>query len=472
MSEPGRPRLNRIAGPILGEFMLGMSVAMVCLWLASRSSDAAASAFGLASQVLETLFVLFRVLAIGAGVVITQALGGRQTETARRTARAVLAASSWAGLVAAAWVLFGDEFTLDLLNAPAEVRPLAGPFLQMLAPALLLEAYNLSLAAILRAHLHARDCLRVMLFMHGVHLLLAIPLMQGAGPWDGLGLPGYALAMLISRASGLLLHLLLWRRRLQLAPRWRDFWAVPLPALLPVLRIGLPGAGTELVYRLAFMVSLAATARLGVTALATHSYTLQLLKYVVLISLAIGWACEIMVGRLVGAGDFRAANELVRKAVRNGLLASGSLALLAALAAPWLLPVFTRDPQVIAAAQTLLWLSLALETGRVFNLVVTGALRATGDVIYPALASMSSMALLLGAGSFWLGRLYGLPGIWLAYALEEWVRGLLMLARWLGHGWLPHARDSQRRLRSPRAETGCDDRQTPTPAPRSGGAPI
>lgn len=450
MSNSGRPRLNRIAGPILGEFMLGMSVAMLCLWLASRSSDAAAGAFGLASQVLETLFVLFRVLAIGAGVVITQALGGRQPETARRTARAVLGASSWVGLLAAAWVLFGNELTLELLRAPDAVRPLAAPLLQLLAPALLLEAYNLSLAAILRAHLQARDCLRVMLLMHGLHLLLVIPLMQGLGSWPGLGLPGYALAMAISRLAGLALHLWLWRRRLQLAPRWRDFWALRLSDLWPVLHIGLPGAGTEMVYRLAFMVSLAATAALGVSALATHSYTLQLLKYVVLISLAIGWACEIMVGRLVGAGDFRAANALVRKAVRNGLLASGGLALLAALGAPWLLSVFTRDPEVIAAARTLLWLSLALETGRVFNLIVAGALRATGDAIYPALASVGSMALVLGAGSVWLGKLFGLPGIWIAYALDEWLRGLLLLARWLVHGWLPHARGSQRRQRAPR----------------------
>jgi Na+-driven multidrug efflux pump len=198
------------------------------------------------------------------------------------------------------------------------------------------------------------------------------------------------------------------------------------------------------------MVSLAATAALGVSALATHSYTLQLLKYVVLISLAIGWACEIMVGRLVGAGDFRAANALVRKAARNGLAASGGLALLAALGAPWLLSVFTRDPEVVAAAQTLLWLSLALETGRVFNIIVAGALRATGDAIYPALASVGSMALVLGAGSVWLGKLFGLPGIWIAYALDEWLRGLLLLARWLVHGWLPHARDSQRRQRAPR----------------------
>jgi Na+-driven multidrug efflux pump len=164
--------------------------------------------------------------------------------------------------------------------------------------------------------------------------------------------------------------------------------------------------------------------------------------------MAIGWACEIMVGRLVGAGELRAANGLVRKAVRNGLLASGSLALFAALGAPWLMRAFTKDAAVIEAAQTLLWLSLLLETGRVFNLILNGALRATGDAIYPAVSSVASLVLVLGVGSFWLGRLFGLPGIWLAYALDEWIRGLLLLSRWLWRGWLPNARDSRRRLRA------------------------
>jgi Na+-driven multidrug efflux pump len=154
-----------------------------------------------------------------------------------------------------------------------------------------------------------------------------------------------------------------------------------------------------------------------------------------------------MVGRLVGAGELRQADALVRKGVRNGLLASGGFALLVALGAPWLMRAFTRDPAVIEAAQTLLWLSLALETGRVFNLVLNGALRATGDAIYPAAASVGSLILVMGVGSFFMSRWIGLPGIWLAYALDEWIRGLLMLARWTKRGWLAHARQTQRRVR-------------------------
>jgi len=447
MDFPDRPRLNAVAGPILGEFLLGYTVVIIGLWLASHTSDGAAGSLGLANQVLETLYVLFRVLAIGMGVVITQLLGGQQTDDVRATALAGLGACTWAGLAVVAMLLLGNDLILDVLNAPDEILPLVSPYLQLLAPAALLDGYNLTMAAILRAHLHVRDSLRVMVIMHCTHLALAVPLMLGVGSWDGLELYGFAVALLISRAVGLCLHLILWRRRMALVPSLHHWWVLQPRVLAPVLRIGVPGATTELGYRAAFMVSLASAARLGVVALATHSYVLQLLRYVLLISLAIGWACEIMVGRLVGGGQFRQAHDLVLKGVRNGFLASGSMALCAALAAPWLMRVFTRDPAVIHAAQTLLWIALALETGRVFNLIVTGALRATGDAIYPVVASVGSFALVLGLGSYVLGRTFGLPGIFIAYAADEWVRGLLVMARWHWHGWLPHARSAQRRVR-------------------------
>lgn len=450
--EPGsaaalaRPRLSPIVTPLLGEFLLGMSVAWVGLWLASHESDAAGGAFGLGAQVLETLAVVYRVLAIGVGIVVTQWLGAGRPDAAQHTARLSLAAGTWAGTLCAAWLLLGRGLTLDLLNAPAQVVPLAAPLLLWLAPGLFLEAYNLSMASILRAHLRSRQALMVMICIHSTHLLLATLLMRGVGDWEGLGLEGYAVGYAVSRALGLGLHLWLWRRHLGLVPAWRDGWQLQPRELLPVLRIGGLGATQEMAYRLGFMMSLAAAARLGAEALATQAYVLQTLKYVLLTSMAIGWACEIMVGRLVGAGDFDGAHRLVNKGVRNGLLASGLLALAAALAAPVIMQAFTHNASIIAMAGTLLWVSVLLETGRVFNLIVLGALRSAGDAVWPVATSITSQLLVLGLGSLLMGRWFGLVGIWFVYAADEWLRGLLMLRRWQGRAWLAHAQATHARV--------------------------
>lgn len=452
VSPAHRPALFSITWPLFTELLLGISVGLVGLWLASRLSDTASGAFALANHVHATFFLLFRIVSVGVSVVITQNLGAGNREAANRTARASLGASTWMGLATVAGVIASAEGLLRVMNAPAEVLPLALPYLRVLALALALDAFNASMAAVMRAHLHARDALLNMLAMHGLHLLLCWPLMGGVGPLPPLGLQGFAVAMVASRVFGVLFHLWLWRRRLALVPSRRDWWALRGSRLAPVLRIGLPGAAENVAYRLAMMFTIALTAHLGATALATHTYTMQLMHFILLSGLAIGFASEILVGHIVGAGELHAAHRLVRKSLAVGFAVSFVLALAAALTARWTLPLFTQDPEVIATAQTLLWIAVLLEPGRTFNMVVINALRATGDATFPVAAGIASMVLVMAGGAWLLGLHwgFGLAGVWFAYAADEWLRGLLMAARWWRLGWVPHARHTHRRVSAAR----------------------
>jgi Na+-driven multidrug efflux pump len=384
-------------------------------------------------------------------VVATQALGGGQRPAADQFARAVLGASSWIGVLVALVAVLANEALLRQMQAPADVLPLAAPFLLALAPAMLLDAWNASMAAVMRAHLRVADTLAVMLAMQLLHLALMGPLMLG---WPAVGLPalglvGYAVAVIAARLLALALHLWLWRKRLGLVPRAADWWRLPRAPLLAVARIGLPGAAENIAYRLAFMVSVAVVGTLGAQALATHAYAQQIIMVVLLFGLATGLSVEILTGHLIGAGEFKQAHALVKRALKRGLLVSVAVASAAALAGPWLLRLFTQDAHIIQSATTLLWLTVLLEPGRTFNLVVINGLRAAGDARYPVLAGASSMVVVLAGGSWLLGSYWGLglPGIWLAYAADEWLRGLLMWRRWQRLQWVPHAKASRRRLK-------------------------
>jgi Na+-driven multidrug efflux pump len=264
-----------------------------------------------------------------------------------------------------------------------------------------------------------------------------------------MGLPGYALALATSRAIGLALHLLLWRVHLGIVPLRSDWWRLPRRELSAVLHIGLPGAAENIGWRLAFMVSVATAAQLGAQALATQAYVLQLMAGVMMFSVTTGFAVEIVVGYLIGAGQLRAAHKLVRRALARGLVVCVLIAAAAALCGRWLLGWFTHDAGIVDAGATLLWLTVLIEPGRAFNLVVINALRAAGDARYPVLAGATSMLLVLAGGSWLFGVVlgWGLPGVWLAYAADEWIRGLMMWRRWSTHAWVPHARASRKRLR-------------------------
>lgn len=440
---PPPPRLVAIAYPLYLEMCLGVAVGLAGTALAARVSDVAGGAFALGNQVFSLLFIVFRVVGAGIGVVVAQALGSGRAQAARSVARACLGASTWVGASTAA-VAFATAYPLlRLLNAPAEVLPLAGAFLQWLAPALLLDAWNASMASVARAHLRTREALLVVVAMHACHLLAALALMPA------LGLAGFALALGASRVLGLGLHLLLWRARLGIAPRACDWWRLDRRELAEVLRIGLPGAAENIAYRVSFAASVAVAGHLGAQALATHAYVFQINVVVLLFGLAIGLAAEIVVGHLVGAGRLQQAHTLVRRALAAGLVTSVAAAATAALFGRDLLALFTGDAAILAAGTALLWWTVLLEPGRTMNLVVINALRATGDARYPVIAGAASMAIVLAGGSWWLGVVLdlGLVGVWIAYAADEWIRGLLMWLRWERHGWVPHARAARRRCR-------------------------
>ena len=78
-----------------------------------------------------------------------------------------------------------------------------------------------------------------------------------------------------------------------------------------------------------------------------------------------------------------------------------------------------------------------LEVGRVANLVIISALKASGDVNYPVGIGIFSMWGVSTLGAYILGVHLGLGlvGIWLAMAADELLRGLLMMNRLLKGRW-------------------------------------
>src|SRR6478609_4445181 len=176
-----RPRLFTLAWPLFLELLLGIGIGIVGTALAARLSDDSGAAFALANHVSGTLFILFRLIGVGVSVVVTQSLGGGRRDQADAVARAALGASSWLGGFSASLALLFSVPLLRLMNAPDAVLPLAAPLLQWLAPALLLDAFNASMASVMRAHMRTRDTLLVIVAMQLCTLSLAWPLMPRLG---------------------------------------------------------------------------------------------------------------------------------------------------------------------------------------------------------------------------------------------------------------------------------------------------
>jgi Na+-driven multidrug efflux pump len=146
---------------------------------------------------------------------------------------------------------------------------------------------------------------------------------------------------------------------------------------------------------------------------------------------------QILIGHLMGAKQY---DEIYKKCLSILKIATSSSVMIAVLffifSEP-LLGIFTDNPEVISTGRWVLFVFIFLEIGRAFNMVIIGALRAVGDVKFPVFVGICTMWGLGLFGGFMLGVVFnlGVVGIVMGTALDECVRGLIMLFRWRSRKW-------------------------------------
>lgn len=439
------PTLLAIAWPIFVEQSLRIFIGTVDTFMVAHVSDGAVAALGVSNRLIVLALICFNFIGIGASVVITHHLGAGDKKGAENIASSALGVNLWMGLLASAVIFSFNEELLRLMQLPEELMSYALPFMALMGGTLFLEAINTSVGSILRAHGNTRD---VMFVTVGQNIINVVGVSLVLFGWFGLpklGVEGVACASVLSRLVATAALLILLNRRLGLRLRWRTPFDLPLVRVRRILHIGLPAAGENLSYWLAFMVVTSFIGRLGAESLSIMAYTQTVQTLVIQFSLALGLGTEIVVGRLIGTGDFEAAYRQLLSSLKLCLLLTAGGMLIIALIAPHLIGLFSHDPKIIAGGALLLRIAVVLEIGRVFNIVVINSLRATGDVRFPLGIGIIFMWLFWVPNSWFLGLHlgWGLVGIWIAMSGDEWVRGIIMYYRWVRRRWLPAAERSR-----------------------------
>lgn len=176
---------------------------------------------------------------------------------------------------------------------------------------------------------------------------------------------------------------------------------------------------------------------LGLVMITSRTYLMLIATFVMTFSISLGQATAIQIGQLVGAKEFEETYQKGIKSLKISLLlafiVTGSIAI---LGRPVML-LFTKNPDIIDASLKVFPFMVLLEVGRVFNIVVISSLHATGDIKFPMIAGILSVFLVAVPFSYFFGISFGwgLIGIWIANALDEWIRGILMYFRWKSKKW-------------------------------------
>ncbi|TMQ09954.1 MAG: MATE family efflux transporter, partial [Deltaproteobacteria bacterium] len=240
-----------------------------------------------------------------------------------------------------------------------------------------------------------------------------------------------------SQAVGCVLCFVAIHRRGEIELSLRRATQVPRRLYSAMLAVGIPTAGENISYNLSQIAITAMLSSLGAGPLATYGILLAVLRYVFMPGVSIGSAAQLKVGYLVGARRHAEAASRVHRYFGLATAISLTLVLLVQAMHRPILALFSADPAVIALASSVLLVAIVHEPGRNLNTVYIPALKGAGDVRFPVYIGVVSMWGVSVAGAWLLGiRLgWGLTGIWIAMAADEWLRGLIMAQRWRSGAW-------------------------------------
>lgn len=252
-----------------------------------------------------------------------------------------------------------------------------------------------------------------------------------------LGTYGVALATILSWVVVSMALLLVLARKLHWLPSWRDVRVGVRHQLPSLLRIGLPSVVEPISFQFYLVALGSQVVRLGEIPLTARVYAANLANIPVIFSYGTGFATQILVAHLVGAGRVEEADRRLREALRWGVLLTACAAVGVALTSRWTLSLFTGSEAIIALGGVLLWVDAILQPAKCGNIAITFSLRSSGDSRFPAIVGTSVMWTVgLGAAlglCFGLG--WGVVGIWAGMAVDEWTRAIANWGRWVGGGW-------------------------------------
>ena len=441
--------LATLSIPMLLSGALQEVQSLIDLFWVGRLGPHAVAAVSMSGIILFLLSPVAMGLMIGTVALVSRRVGERQPQEAGHAAAQSLLLAAGLGLLTsvAGWILAPQVFPLLGVRAsdavqhgvdPALIVQAGVAFLRIIMAGQWMLFILMACFAALQAAGNARTPMFCSLAASVANMILDPLLIYGFGPFPRLGVPGAALATILSQGIALAAALHALRRTDQGLTLQRASFRPDLPICWRILRVGLPGSGQILLRSALSAALMRIVAICGPVAVAGYGIGLRWHMFILMPAFALGNATAALVGQNLGAGQ-------PDRARRSAWLASGIdagimvlFAGLALVAAEPLVRCFTQDAEVVRVGVQYLRVVSPFYPAVAFGIILGRALNGAGDSLAPMVITAISLWGIQFPAALLLAHAVAPPtlGIWLAIAAGNVANALLIIARFRQGAWI------------------------------------
>lgn len=368
---------------ILGQLFNASDIAIVGNF-AEGDTVAAVAAVGANGPVIGLLLNIFIGIALGANVVIANAIGRGDKETVSRAVHTSIVAAVLGGIIVGLLGQLVAEPVLSMLQVPEDVFPLALKYMRIYLLGLpVIFLYNFE-AAIFRSAGDTKTPL-VALALSGVlnvilNLFFVVVLNKTV---DGVAIA----TVLANVVSSVVLLRRLLRSELFIHVEFKNL-RIDWKILWRILKIGVPAGIQGAVFSLSNIVVQSAINSLGKVTMAASSaaFNVEIMAYYILNSF--GQACTTFVGQNYGAGQIDRCRKALKLCLIESVIATACAVCIALLSGKYLIALFNNDPEVIRLGMVRLkFIFMSYIFSTIYE-CMSGYMRGFGISLTPALLTI------------------------------------------------------------------------------------
>lgn len=357
---------------------------------AQTDKTAAVAAVGANSPIIGLILNLFIGIALGANVVIANAVGRDDKQTVQKAVHTSMVVSVIGGVLVAIIGEIIAEPLLTALNVPNDVLELALLYLRIYflgMPVILL--YNFE-AAIFRSIGETKMPL-IALTLSGIlnvllNLFFVIVLKMSVN--------GVATATVLANVvSAGILYIKLVKSDKYIKVEFKKL-RIDGKVFAKIMQIGLPAGIQSAVFAVANIVIQGAINSLGTVVIAASSaaFNIEIIAYNVMNSFS--QACTTFVGQNFGANKIDRCKKTLFLCLIEDAIASGTAILIVLITGKFLLSIFNNNPEVIEIGYTRLVIIFIAYIFSMLYEVMSGYLRGFGFSLVPAILTTVGVCVL------------------------------------------------------------------------------
>lgn len=357
---------------------------------AQTDKTAAVAAVGANSPIIGLILNLFIGIALGANVVIANAVGRDDKQTVQKAVHTSMVVSVIGGVLVAIIGELIAEPLLTALNVPNDVLELALLYLRIYflgMPVILL--YNFE-AAIFRSIGETKMPL-IALTLSGIlnvllNLFFVIVLKMSVN--------GVATATVLANVvSAGILYIKLVKSDKYIKVEFKKL-RIDGKVFAKIMQIGLPAGIQSAVFAVANIVIQGAINSLGTVVIAASSaaFNIEIIAYNVMNSFS--QACTTFVGQNFGANKIDRCKKTLFLCLIEDAIASGTAILIVLITGKFLLSIFNNNPEVIEIGYTRLVIIFIAYIFSMLYEVMSGYLRGFGFSLVPAILTTIGVCVL------------------------------------------------------------------------------